>query len=242
MAQNECNAKKAGVSRHYRRQWESYSVDEVLERVSNLSPILDAIITHLEMKQGLRILDLGCGPAVLPIRITDTLGEPVKLCGIDISFQALHLGKKVIEDMKPGQYINLVRGDCEALPFGSEYFDAVISNATINLLPDKTKGFWELARVTKAGGSVVIGDCTARENKKCGQGDNGQLWSACVAGAPMIGEFEELSQKAGLEIQKILELTREVSGLVRDGVWDWPEFIQHDMDYHVFVMSKKRDE
>ncbi len=236
----QCSPKKKGVDLHYEEQWERYSEGDVIKRVKNLSPILDAIISELAVESGSRILDLGCGPAILPIRMCESFEEvdDCYLYGIDISQQALQLGKRVVESRDLGDNICLIKGDCEELPFQNNCFDGVVSNATINLLLDKKRGFKEFARVTKGGGMVVVGDCTVRDNKQCSQEDDDRLWSTCISGAPTKMEFQKLAHEAGLEMVNVLELTDEVTHLVKKNHWDWPEFTQYEMDYHVFVMRK----
>jgi len=239
MTSDPCKTKKKGVDLHYEEQWQNYSEEDVVKRANNLSPVLDAIISGLDVS-GLKILDLGCGPAVLPLRICDSLGAAgdIQIYGIDISIQALILGKEVVESKSLGNIIHLVKGDCETLPFKNNIFDAVISNATINLLPDKEKGFKEIARVSKGGASIVAGDCTAKESKKCCQQDDDKLWSACIAGAPTKMEFNNLAEAAGLEMIETIDLSKDVTSLVQNGLWNWPEFIRYEMHYHVFVMRK----
>jgi ubiquinone/menaquinone biosynthesis C-methylase UbiE len=235
-----CKSERKGVNLHYDEQWQRYSEEDVFKRVNNLSPVLDAIISHLTVEPGSRILDLGCGPGILPLRICASFGEGIgfRLYGIDISQQALQLGKKVVGSKGFKDNICLVKGDCEELPFQNNCYDGVVSNATINLLLDKKNGFEEIARVTKKEGTVVVGDCTTRSNNRCIQESDDQLWSACISGAPTEMEFRELAKGAGLEIVNVLDLTDQVTRLIKKGLWDWPEFIQYEMDYHIFVMKK----
>ena len=56
-----------------------------------------------------------------------------------------------------------MKGDCENLPFQENRYDAVVSNATLNLLENKHQAFSEIARIIKPKGYVVIGDCIAVE-------------------------------------------------------------------------------
>lgn len=238
----QCGTRKEGVNLHYDEQWERYSEEDVVKRVKNLSPVLDAVISHLTVEPGSKILDIGSGPAIIPFRICISSVEGIgfRLYGIDISQQALQLGKKIIGSKGFKDNISLVKGDCEELPFQNNCFDGVVSNATVNLLLDKEKGFREIARVTKGGGMVVLGDCTARGGKKCIQENDDRLWSACISGAPTKEEFHKFAQGVGLEMIKTIEMTEEVTQLVNKGLWDWPEFIDHDMDYHIFVMRKRK--
>ncbi|UCE73839.1 MAG: class I SAM-dependent methyltransferase [Methanomassiliicoccales archaeon] len=238
-----CKNRKKEVNQHYQRQWESYTIKDVKKRVENLRCILDPIISRILVKPGARILDIGSGPGIIPIRMIQDFNKDsgFMIYDIDISREALQLGNKVIQSMDFGDSIHLVEGDVEFLPFQRECFDAVVSNATMNLLPDKKKGFSEIARVTKVGGSIVIADCIAREDKRC-KGDiyaDDGLWSACVSGAPTKAEFIELSKGAKFAILETKDMTKEVSYLVNNELWDWPEFIENDLDYFIFSMKKQ---
>ncbi len=160
------------------------------------------------------------------------------MIGLDISNRAVEIGSRAITKEGLSDSIYLIKGDAENLPFQNRSFDFVASNATLNLLPDKERGFHEIARVAKDGSMIVIADCIAKEDKRCCQGNDDELWSACVAGAPTKIEFQELAQKAGLEIIKTMELTEEVTRLVKNKLWDWPEFLEYELDYYVFGMRK----
>jgi ubiquinone/menaquinone biosynthesis C-methylase UbiE len=212
--------------------------------VENLKEVLDSIIFSLFTKLGVRILDLGSGPAIIPLRMTQLIGDDpeTKIYGLEISENAIKIGNKIIRQKNLTDSIYLIKGDAEYLPFQDKIFDAVVSNATFNLLLDKKKGFNEMTRVVKKGGEIIIADCVAKEGKRCcGNTDkNDELWSACVAGAPTKIEMEKFAECVGLEILEKSDLTYEVSHLVENKLWDWPEFIQYDLEYYVFKMRKRR--
>ncbi|UCF09172.1 MAG: class I SAM-dependent methyltransferase [Thermoplasmata archaeon] len=234
------DTRKDSVRQHYEEQWEDYNEEDVLRRVEHLENVIEPMISGLTLRSTTRILDIGSGPGIIPLRIAQKNPDilDVRIIGIDIAKKAIEIGNKAIARNRIIHSIYLVRGDAEALPFQNHSFDAIISNATINLLLDKEKGFLEIARVIKEGGMVMLGDCTARTNKQCCQKNDEHLWSACIAGAPTKTKFQTLAQEAGLEIQNVIDMTEQVTGLVKLGLWDWPEFIQYDMEYHVFVMRK----
>ncbi|MDQ4075700.1 MAG: methyltransferase domain-containing protein, partial [Chloroflexota bacterium] len=50
------------------------------------------------------------------------------------------------------------RGYGEELPVPDSWADVVISNGVLNLMPDKSAGLQEMARVLKPGGRLQIGD------------------------------------------------------------------------------------
>jgi ubiquinone/menaquinone biosynthesis C-methylase UbiE len=232
MEDRKCVSKKENVNVHYDRQWESYHEQDILRRVENLGPVLDPIISQTNLKTGCRILDLGTGPAVIPLRIMKNHDVDCEIHGIDISKSAISSGKGVLKNHNIGN-VHLVLGDCENLPYRDFAFDAVISNATFNLLLDKRKGFTEMTRVLKDQGRMVIGDCIARE-KKCQADMDEELWSQCIAGAPTYQDMLNYAESEDLHLMETFNLTQKVKELVTLGLWRWPEFVDHDLDYYVF--------
>jgi ubiquinone/menaquinone biosynthesis C-methylase UbiE len=232
MEDKKCGSKKDNVNIHYDEQWGSYSEQDILKRVENLAPVLDSIISLANLKTGSKILDLGSGPAVIPLRIRKDHDVDCEIHGIDISKSAIFSGKEVLKHSNM-ENVHLVLGDCENLPYREFEFDAVISNATFNLLLDKKKGFSEMTRVLKDHGRLVIGDCIARE-KKCQKDKDDRLWSQCIAGAPTHKEMLEYAESEDLHLMETFNLTQKVRELVTHGLWDWPEFVDHDLDYYVF--------
>jgi ubiquinone/menaquinone biosynthesis C-methylase UbiE len=199
--------------------------------------VIDRILSPCRFDNTNLVLDLGTGPAIIPLRISQIAdGSKPVIYGIDISFEALKLAACVLEIAQVNN-VNLLLADCEDLPFLSDSFDYVLSNATFNLLYDKQKGFSEMARITRKGGLVIMGDCVATSCSRINS-DDPELWSACVSGAPTEAEIEKLAQQSGFSILKTECLTPDVRSLVSLGLWKWPEFLEHDLDYFVFIMQK----
>ncbi|MEE9150895.1 MAG: class I SAM-dependent methyltransferase, partial [Thermoplasmata archaeon] len=126
MDRKECKTRKENVIKHYESQWEDHSEEDVLMRVENLKDVLDSIIASLTLKPGVRILDLGSGPGIIPIRIAQIFSEDIDICGIDFSERGVCLGNKVIKKMNSNASIHLIRGDVENLPFQESGYDAVV--------------------------------------------------------------------------------------------------------------------
>ena len=53
-----------------------------------------------------------------------------------------------------------------------------------------------------------------------------------------MGEFSALASSAGLIITGQIDLTQQVKMLVSSKKWDWPEFLEHNMDYRGFVLLR----
>ena len=209
--------------------------------MANLSSVIDPILSYLPKMQNIRVLDLGCGPAVIPLRMVQNKekGSKIKIYGIDISNSALRLASGLIKKNNLN-FIHLILADCESLPFSQNSFDSVVSNVTFNLLIDKKRGFSEMVRVLKEPGILVIGDCVKEEDLQSCQDsqDESNLWSQCVAGAPTKSDIVSLAKSNDLEILDTQDLTKTVLKMVKNQLWDWPKFLEHDLKYHVFAFKK----
>jgi ubiquinone/menaquinone biosynthesis C-methylase UbiE len=231
---------KNQVNVHYDKQWEEYSEKDVILRVKNLGVVIDSITAHIPKRSNLDILDLGCGPAVIPLRLNENLkGSFHSIFGIDLSQTACKLGQKVLKNNKL-ENIHLLLADCESLPFRVNTFDAVLSNATFNLLTDKERGFIQIAHVIKDGGIIVIGDCVAEEKESTCQTKCTSQWSQCIDGAPTEMEIAELAYSNGFEIVQIQDITETVRDLVTNGLWSWPEFLGSDLKYKIYTFQKTK--
>ena len=233
---------KENVNLHYKTQWDGYSNEDVMRRVSNLRFVLDSIIANLPYKSPIKVLDFGCGPAVLSLRLAEVKkGEfHCDIYGIDLSYSAIRLGQRLVKRNEI-DFIHLLVAECETLPFAKNSFDAILSNVTFNLLTDKNYGFSEMVRVLKEDGIIVIGDCIAKdEGKSCSDVKRSSgLWSQCVDGAPTIYEIRNLAQTNGFNIIETQNLSETVYELVTTELWDWPEFLENDLEYQVFTFKKK---
>ena len=110
----------------------------------------------------------------------------------------------------------------------------IISQATVNLLPDKNTAMREIARVAKAGAKVAISD--GFRTSKCAASED--EWEQCVGGTVTVQEFSSLALAAGLVVVNQTDLTQQVRALIKAKKWDWPEFIQNNLDYRVFLMLR----
>jgi len=97
---------------------------------------------------GLRLLDAGCGTGR---RLRDC-GAAVAT-GVDLSPEMIAAGR---DDLDPA--IRLLVGDVRALPFPDGGFDLVWCRLVIGHLPECTRAYAELGRVTVPGGQVIVTD------------------------------------------------------------------------------------
>ena len=120
-------------------------------------PVAKRIVKHFNLKQGSKVLDIGCGKGFL---VKDLLDIGINAYGLDISTYALMNSEKEVRD-------RLYKGNAKKLNFSNNYFDAVLSFNCIHNLKKKDciNALMEIERVCK-GKSFVQVDCYENEQEK----------------------------------------------------------------------------
>ncbi len=108
----------------------------------------ELVFRMLDLRQGEKILDAGCGTGIFTL---DYLEQGAEVVGLDISEPMLRLARAKSKNYP----FTAVRGDMLALPFQDEVFDKVVSVTALEFIEDGQKAVKELFRVTRGGGRVV---------------------------------------------------------------------------------------
>ncbi len=118
--------------------------------------ILGMIADQVEIEEGARILDLGCGTGNLIALLRERF-PAANLYGVDPAQNMLELSTSRFRDDR-GVEISL--GEGTRIPFLSEHFDYVVSNLALHhVLPElRPLCAAEIARVLKDGGCLVYSD------------------------------------------------------------------------------------
>jgi SAM-dependent methyltransferase len=90
------------------------------------------------------------------------------------------------------------QGYLENLPVPDATIDVVISNCVINLAPEKSVVFREIARVLRPGGRLAVSDVVSNGPVPQALRDDPETWGACLGGALDFREFERGLLDAGL--------------------------------------------
>jgi SAM-dependent methyltransferase len=107
----------------------------------------------LELRPGMRVLDLGCGRALSSIFLHREFG--VQVWATDLWFSASENLQR-IRDAEAENGVFPVHADARSLPFGEEFFDAVISIDSFPYYGTDDLYLGYLARFVKAGGYIAI--------------------------------------------------------------------------------------
>ncbi len=107
--------------------------------------------------------------------------------------------EKARENSKKRGYINVefVKGDIEDMPLPADYYDVVISNCVLNLVPDKNKAFSNIKRVLKPGGHFCVSDVVTKGDLPEELRKDAELYAGCVAGACEINDYLNIIKMAG---------------------------------------------
>ena len=107
------------------------------------------------------VLDLGCGAAIVADELADL---PLRYVGLD--YGGHHIGYAAAKH-RSGTGTRLratfVAGDAEALPFRDAAFDVVVWSEVIEHLMRPELAVWEVARVLRPGGTLVMTTNNASE-------------------------------------------------------------------------------
>jgi SAM-dependent methyltransferase len=128
--------------------WSSAPYEQV--SVQHLD-VLDDLLDQLDLKPGLRLLDVATG--------TGELARPaarrgLRVTGIDFAESLIATARTISE--QEGLDVDYEVGDAEALPYADGAFDVVTSTFGVMFAPDHRAAAAELARVTAAGGQLGL--------------------------------------------------------------------------------------
>src|ERR1700742_3429371 len=109
-------------------------------------------IEWLNVPQGGIALDVGAGPGPITASLARAAGPDGLALGVDISEPMLARAVRA----EAGPQVGFLRADAQRLPFRDETFDAVISIAMLQLIPEPSAALAEMVRVLRPGGRMAV--------------------------------------------------------------------------------------
>jgi len=121
------------------------------------TPFARKIVGRLApLERGLKILDLGTGPGLLSIEINKLLPKS-KIVGVDLSREMLEVARKNFDEARMSNY-EVKLGRAEEIPLESNSVDLVVTQSSLHEWENPQKGFSEIFRILKPGGSLMLKD------------------------------------------------------------------------------------
>jgi len=131
--------------------------DFIASRGERLPPRMARSLRLMDLRPGMRVLDLGCGRGEI---VLHAARRGAKVVGIDYSPACLKLTRRTLElaSEKEQDQVALVRGDATSLPFGDQVFDRVLMLDIVEHLRDwqVSRALGEAYRVLSPTGYVVL--------------------------------------------------------------------------------------
>jgi len=117
---------------------------------------VDGFLAAFPQCRSSRVLDLGCGPADIPIRLAQTARQ-ITIVAVDASEPMLEWGRDAVQEAGLEPRVSLLLAKLPDFP-SLPPFDAVISNSLLHHLPDPGV-LWDCLRSTgKPGAAIYIMD------------------------------------------------------------------------------------
>ena len=138
--------------------------------IAGLGPVL---VTACEIRPGQRVLDVaaGSGNAAIP-----AARAGADVVASDLTPELLDAGRGSVE--REGLNLTWQQGDAEALPYGDNEFDVVLSCLGVMFAPHHQAGALELVRVCRPGGTIGLINWTP-------EGFIGQMFATMKPYAPL---------------------------------------------------------
>lgn len=122
------------------------------------SEVNDLLVARfLELGARGKVLDLGTGPAHIPILLAQR-SNAVEIEALDAASEMLVIARRNVARAGLAHRIQLVLGDAKRLPYPDHTFDAILSNSIVHHLPDPRPFFAEIRRVAKPGATILLRD------------------------------------------------------------------------------------
>ena len=116
------------------------------------------LIQRSGIKEGMKVLDLGCGSGAFTTSIARAVGEKGRVYAVDIQPKMLkQLENKMSKpENKDIRNIEMKIADAYELPFENDSLDLVSMVTVLQEIPNRRKALQEIKRILKSGGFLAV--------------------------------------------------------------------------------------
>lgn len=145
--------------------WESpQSADGTIEDFVRATESLSRLICDSAgIKEGMRILDVGCGFGGTIASLNERFSK-IELVGLNIDERQLQIAREKVLPLHENK-IDFFCGNACELPFEDNSFDVVLAVECIFHFPDRSSFFKEASRVLRPGGKLALSEFVVSSKK-----------------------------------------------------------------------------
>lgn len=192
-------------------------------------------LERMALRDGDRVLDLGCGTGAVALRAAGMVGTGGHVTAVDVSEEMLEIARQTAAASHITN-INFVEGRAEKIPVPEASQDVLVASLSLMFVLDKDAAAREIARVLVQGGRVVVAVWAPPE--RCEFIRFQKTVGAHGPEPPVKGvgpstmwnpaKFQELLASHGIEAR------------VEEGACDWSHpNLQHTWDTFASVMAER---
>ena len=142
------------ISKEFDRQAKGYDKSFTVNNYQRKAQII--VIEQMDIKEGMTILDLGCGTGSGTLDIAQKLKGTGKVIGVDLSGKMINEAKNKKDVKNPGN-VEFFIGSGHSLEYDN-YFDCVISTNAYHHYENKKKIFSKVFNSLKNNGVFLVQD------------------------------------------------------------------------------------
>jgi len=147
--------KKSAVTKNWFKDW-SNEYDNTLGKVKRHHKLLDLVVDSSGVKDGGKVLDIGCGTGLLSLKFLEKAN--CLIYGIDSSPPMLEIFKDKIAKLNLSEKISCKLEDAENFDFKNENFDIIASTVTLHHVKNKLPVIEKIYKLLNPGGKFLLGD------------------------------------------------------------------------------------
>ena len=170
------------------------------------------------LREGETVVDLGSGGGLDVFLAAAKVGPTGRAIGIDMTPEMVERARRNAErgnNGKPFTNVEFYLSTIDKLPLPDNSVDCVISNCVINLAPDKTAVFKEIARVLKPGGRVAVSDIALKKELPAEVANDVSAYTGCIAGAILIDKYKQGLLEAGFSQVEVVDSAADLNAYAK---------------------------
>jgi len=145
---------------YYKQHWIDVEPERhaAYETLLSFHPAMEPLLAPLDLRPGLKVLDVGSGPGQTTIEIADRIGADGRVTAIDINAEFIARARTRARERELEARIEFVAGGFPPLPFADSSFDRVWCKNVLEYVDSAADTVGEMVRVAAKGAAVVASD------------------------------------------------------------------------------------